>query len=687
MNKTQARDYIKQNVKCTDYLQPAPNHSAGHNTGFICPACGSGTHSGEKSTGAAEYYPATNTFYCHSCKAGGDVINLYRYITGESYTDVLQELAKAAGIEIESTPESSQKYITNSGSAPEIQDAPAGKTESGEKAPADYIDYYIKCADRLEAPEAVAYLKSRGISLQTARRFILGYDPAADPAAAPGAIADVNKKHPEPRIIAPCTNDFYIARAIDPETPRQYKAINPAGSSTQLFNEGAIYGIKDINCFVVEGLFDALAIEEHGAEAVALSSCSNGNLLIDKLQERPAPGKIFIICFDRDANPDTRAKVEHKADDLAKRLKKAGYKAITFNICGRGGDPNEAATRDPEAFKNAIAAAKQAAKRDELNDFLDAVTAPTYKPIKTEIPFFDELTGGVLAQTLTVLMAAPGAGKTMLAQQIAESMATNGAAKIIYLNFEMSREQLLARAISARLHKSKAHDRTALYILQGYKWSEAARREILAELDNYRRESLPNISYNPAECSPDLDSIKEYLQQLAEMARVKGEPAPAVFVDYLQLINCANIQDVKEIYKAALIALKDYAKNNNTFCFLICAVNRESARNNIDLFSARDTSSIEYNADTVLSLDNYKQENAAEPEHTRRQTMVIKVLKSRLTPANSYSIVYRDGSNNIFSGQYTGKAWKPEPEPAPEWTQDDPDDLEEMDDDSEQLIF
>ena len=657
MNRTQANYYIKSNLSLSDYLQPAPNHH--NNTGYICPACGSGRKSGSNSTGAVEYYPATNSWYCHSCKAGGDIFNFYRYQTGSTYTEALDALAKAACITIDG--KSEQKPAAADVKAIKKEQASEIISDQSEQAEClddhdsvDFTEYYIKCCDNLtKYPEALDYLSGRGISLQTARRFIIGYDPEADPA---------KKGHKSPRIIAPCESSFYVARAIDPSTPARY--INPG--KVTLFNISTLYTNRAKYCFICEGLFDALAVEETGRPAIALNGAGNGKLLIEQLQSRPAQGKTFIICFDRDANESTRAKVEKQAAELADALTKANYKAITANICGRCGDPDEALTMTPHDFEEALTQAEQLAERDELTDFFDKVQTTAYKPIESGLQFFDDLTGGTMSQTLTVLLGEPGSGKSMLMQQLAENMAThNTDRKVIYINFEMSKEQLLARAISARVHSRGKISRTQRQILQGYKWTEAERREIAAAIDDYRRESLDHIAYNPAEVTPELDNIIEYLNTLT--AQADGKPAPALFVDYLQLIQSDKLQDIKDRLTAALIALKEYAIKNNTFVYLISAINRNS-NGHITIASARDTSAIEYQADVILSIDNYKdQEN-----NGGLRRMILNVLKGRDgSGSGCYRIINRDGANNTFyDGKQGGKVSRADAKSVPDWLED-----------------
>ena len=83
-----------------------------------------------------------------------------------------------------------------------------------------------------------------------------------------------------------------------------------------------------------------------------------------------------------------------------------------------------------------------------FDDFMAKIQTEAYKPIQTGMPAFDKLLGGgILRQSLVILTAAPGIGKTAFAQQVFEAMAMQGA-DVLFLNLEMSREQLIARSIS-----------------------------------------------------------------------------------------------------------------------------------------------------------------------------------------------------------------------------------------------
>ena len=314
----------------------------------------------------------------------------------------------------------------------------------------------------------------------------------------------------------------------------------------------------------------------------------------------------------------------------------------------------EKMTNQNENPENETRKKRAAENVEQFFDFRDKIQKETYKPIKTGLDFYDELMdGGAQTQTLTVLIAEQGAGKSMLLQQLAESIAAQHGRRVIYLNFEMSREQLLARAISARIYKRGNMKKTQKEILRGYNWTDKERAEILEALDEYEREALPYISYNPKGIDANIEDLEEYLNELGERS---GTAAPVLFVDYLQLIQNRRgekSQEIKDRLTQVLIDLKQYAIKNNTFVYLISAINRQSSTaQKVTAASARDTSAIEYQADYLISLQNYKDQAAANNKGLQRMT--LKLLKTRDGQSGVYSTVYRNGKYNFFKGEYKG---------------------------------
>lgn len=295
-----------------------------------------------------------------------------------------------------------------------------------------------------------------------------------------------------------------------------------------------------------------------------------------------------------------------------------------------------------------------------INDFISIIQTEAYKPYKTELTFFDDLLGGgVIRQSLVQVLAAPSAGKTTLCQQIAEEMASHDK-KVLYFNFEMSNEQMLAKAISYRLAKKSDGAKkpiSATDILQGYNWDNYKRERIINELSEYKQTAAQYITYTNA--LTDIDNIKDLLQEIGDRAAQRGMQAPAVFVDYLHLITGAGYGDNQEIIKNAVKCFKDYAIKYKTVVFLIVAVNRDSMKNGqISLYSGRDSSAIEYSGDYVLSLNyeeidngNIKADNEAELAKIKQgswRKMILRVLKHRLGVPGLECKLWFKPAENIF---------------------------------------
>lgn len=297
----------------------------------------------------------------------------------------------------------------------------------------------------------------------------------------------------------------------------------------------------------------------------------------------------------------------------------------------------------PQARKSAV---------DLFDDFLSEIQSEKYRPIATGMPSLDSLLyGGFEPQSLVMLGAAPGMGKTTLAQQIFETMAAGGH-EVIYLNLEMSRQQLLARSIS-RASWKYGKGINAADVMRGYAWTDAQREAITKAAADYRQRIAPRMNYNPDGTTATLESIKETLDNALAKAG-QDAPAPIAILDYLQLVQADGRQDPQETIKETILLLKDYAIKGNTIACAVIAFNRASNNaGRADLGSGRDTSSIEYSADTMLAL-NYAdwEDGSARPLEDLQQEnprqLVLKVLKRRMGEAGRKLYLSFDGSTSRF---------------------------------------
>ena len=254
-----------------------------------------------------------------------------------------------------------------------------------------------------------------------------------------------------------------------------------------------------------------------------------------------------------------------------------------------------ASQKEPQAIATATANAVDA--------FLDKARSRAFEPIPTGYKSIDAaIGGGFIRQTIALLGAAPGAGKTIFAQQICENIAKEGKANILYYNLEMSAEQLIARSLS------RDTEFTPLQILQGYKWTPQQAPVIMEAAERYKKTIAPRIKYNPCTTS-FYEQIHQSMEREAEALEAAGETLPLVaVVDYLQLLRSEKKEDAVETIKAAVMAFKGFAIKHNAAVFLIMAHSRATNESGeVKQGAGRDTSAIEYSADLQLSL-NYANE-------------------------------------------------------------------------------
>ena len=592
----------------TDFVPLEMSRKAGRNM-YKCPVCGSGN--GKNGTGALHIYPDSNRVFCYAGKGcfsdkGEDTLGALRIIWRCGETEALERAGYS--LDYEAPAPAHQEHKEN--------------TEHQERKPetADFSLFYRQWHEDLEtSPEALEYLHGRGITDASIKRFNLGYCAAWKHSKAGEQVPSTK------RIIIPRTKGTYTARRIDKpanELEAQYvKQVQ--GRQKDLFNLEALDGAE--TPIICEGELDAISLYQAGAGAVVgIGTTTNAGTILEEAKKHPEA--VFILAFDNDpdkedgSNPgkDTQRK-------LAADMKAAGLEVLSIDpakIYGESKDANEAFTKDPERLGKVIAylqtkAQEMKAGRDEereaelrkrtgegmLEDFLLTVTTRRdFEPIETGITDIDRATqGGFIRKTLVMLGAPPAMGKTALAQWIFENMAKAGH-DVLYINLEMSREQLLARSLSRLAWKYDKRDINALDILRGYSWTDEQRESITKAADIYKRDIAPHFIYNPDGVTNGIDSILSAME--AETARIKaqGKPEPLICIDYLQLIDSGE-RDAIEGMKGVIFKLKDFAKRNNTVVFVIMANNRASNKaGTVEMESGRDTSTIEYSGDLMLGL-------------------------------------------------------------------------------------
>lgn len=559
--------------------------------GIVCPICGSG--SGPHGTGITEDKKRPGQIHCFACGFDGDILALIQQERGLDFKAALEYAAAELSIPLDdlrpARPRSSAAADFAEADAAELRSLSESDTGS-EPPPAPQPDnraYYKRCRERITDPAAVTYLRARGVSLETAQRCGIGFDPAADPAGS---------GHKTPRLIIPVTPAHYIARSTDPATPKAFAKLNNKGAEIGIFDPaGALYNGGAV--FVTEGAIDALSIIEAGGEAIALNSTSNAEKLLKKLEAKPTAATL-LLCLDND-----------EAGRKAARLLSEGLQRLNISnqntgpaICADFKDPNERLTA--RGCNDLAAAVKEAAARAERPDntsfYLDALMQGEIEKFKegrdrkTGFANLDKEAGG-LYPGLYVLAAISSLGKTSFALQIADQIAAAGT-DVIFFSLEQSRLELVSKSLARLTYQTNpAHAVTALKIRQGYIFDET-----LDAIEDYKAAIQDRLSIVEGNFSCNVSYIREYTRQYMQRTGTK----PVIFIDYLQILQGEGDrrQSSKELIDSTITELKRISRELDITVFVISSLNRMNYLTPVSFEALKESGSIEYSADVIYGL-------------------------------------------------------------------------------------
>ena len=239
-----------------------------------------------------------------------------------------------------------------------------------------------------------------------------------------------------------------------------------------------------------------------------------------------------------------------------------------------------------------------------VDQFVDIVKTRTFEPIPSGIPDLDRaLDGGFTRDSVIIINAAPGMGKSALASQIVEYLARGNDERegydVVYFNLEMSRETMLARSIARTAYDLGYKGITTNRVLRGYEWGEDTNK-IEQSIERYKNTVAKHLVYNPGKNTTDLNTIMRKIDREAEHL---GH-APIVALDYCQLVTGQPGEDAISAIRNTMLSLENYASENHTLVFAISANNRESMKSGrSDMFSGRDSSNLEFGASLLLGIE------------------------------------------------------------------------------------
>jgi DNA primase len=354
-----------------------PLRKAGANYVACCPF-----HS--EKTPSFSVSPAKQFYHCFGCGAHGTAIGFLMEHAGKTFPDAVDELARDAGLEV-----------------PRIERA--GDKERREEAQ-DLNEILLAAAkfyrgQLKDAPQAIDYLKKRGLTGEIAARFGVGYAPDAWQ-----NLASVFPKYDDPALDAAGLvisgdggkrYDRFRDRVMFPIHDSRGRVIGFGGRvlgagepkylnspETPVFSKGReLYGlflarnaIRDAGrVVVVEGYMDVVALAQHGVEyAVATLGTATTPVHAQKLFRQT---DTVVFCFDGD---NAGRKAAWRALENTLPVLADGKNAV-FLFLPDGEDPDDfIRQRGRAAFEQAIERAVP------LSEFLLAELAARHPPAAPE---------------------------------------------------------------------------------------------------------------------------------------------------------------------------------------------------------------------------------------------------------------------------------------------------------------
>lgn len=636
-----ARDYINGHPE--KHLQRDKS-----NKGYICPLCGNG--SGSEGTGLRlNPNDKTHTHYkCFRCGFYGDMIELIAQEKGITESAEAFEIARAIyGIEIDkevNNMRANSIYENSTSKIPLTKESDIEVVKEPTQTEIKQAESYInQCRENIT--QAADYLKTRGISLNTASVNGLGYDPDKQ------AVVIPNRGR---------YSGSYSLRFTNPDSLIRYQ--NAKGMSVGLFLGKVNNDLfeKDY-LFVTEGAFDALSIKEAGFDnAVALNSGNNADKFVDLMRAVKDKSKTLpkvIILMDNDEAGNSFS------DKLSADLRGLGIACEAVKLPESAKDVNDLLITDPEALRallcrvtdpdtaNKIDTHKVGSLLHEFNAYV--MDEDNNKCIPTGFECFDKAIGGGLYPKMYVIGAVASLGKTTFALQIADNIAAAGNDVIIF-SLEMAKEDIIARSISRHtsiIAESK-HDmrlaKTELGITSYNRYQNYSKedREVIRDAYKaYAAYAADHISIYEGRYTAD--QIRDIVEQYI---RITGRK-PVVIVDYLQIVQAADdlkrgtireqVDDV--IYKFAAIR-RDY----KVPVVVVSSFNRNSYNSVADNTSFKESGGIEYTADCVMTLElNIEFTNDELKSETKKRNKVREAM--RANPRRIKLTLHKNRGNRVGS--------------------------------------
>lgn len=427
---------------------------------------------------------------------------------------------------------------------------------------------------------------------------------------------------------------YFITRRDDEEAMRfkeKYKkdipkTYNLAGLPSRIFNDRYLkVDNPPHQLFVVEGIFDALSLEEEGYNAIALNSVSNFskfNQLVKEYREKLQDTEFIVVPDNDDAG---RSLTRHFKEDFifnSRILKLPDCKDTNEYFIKHGQlkeDIEDLLSRREAIFW----------VTDYIYDFLTSMG--NQKIISTGFTKLDELLGGGLRSGLTILGGLTSLGKTSLALQLTKNIAEQNI-PAFYFALEEGRNDLIGKLFSCIAYEYGIKISSLDLMRRTFKEKEEDLKLLI--------EKFRVVGERIAIFEGTFQTTVEAIREEVERYTIDNETSPVVIVDYIQILKAPDggFRTDKQALDFAVSELKRIARDFNCVVIGISSINRGSYGEAFSYEALKESGGIEYTADTILGLQLPAEEKGQKTNTAERVknifknepvSLELKILKNR----------------------------------------------------------
>lgn len=270
--------------------------------------------------------------------------------------------------------------------------------------------------------------------------------------------------------------------------------------------------------------------------------------------------------------------------------------------------------------------------------------------VMTHFTDFDGMTGGLHSGELIILAARPSMGKTAFAMNIAEQVAMQEHAPVLFVSLEMSAIELADRLLCsvARVNGHRLRNGTIA----------AEERQRLLQKASLLSQSPLYVDDAPSRTVSEVAAVARRISQ-TESKKPNGRRIGLIVIDYLQLLAPDNPKDPRQEQVAKIARrLKMLARELEVPVLCLAQLNRQAEEgkdHQPKLSHLRESGAIEQDADIVMFVHREDYYARGEEADALRGNAKIIIAKQRNGPVGEVELVWeRDYTrfSNKAAGQF-----------------------------------